>query len=61
MVYEDETHDICFVRWHDNKIVHLISNFARPASVATIERLDSKQKKRLKSRALILSNNTISQ
>ena len=47
MVYEDETHDICFVRWHDNKIVHLISNFARAASVATVERLDSKQKKKI--------------
>lgn len=47
LVFEVDTRDISFVRWHDNKIVHLISNFARSAPVATIERYDSKQKKKI--------------
>ena len=46
LVCEDETQDVCFVKCRDNKTVHLISNFAKTAPVATVERFDSKQKKK---------------
>ncbi|KAF2352232.1 PiggyBac transposable element-derived protein, partial [Trinorchestia longiramus] len=37
--------DIYYVKWHDNRIVNIVSNFARASPVTTIERFDSKQKK----------------
>ena len=45
LVSPEETKDICYVKWHDNKNVNLVSNFARASPVTRVERFDNKQKK----------------
>ena len=36
---------ICYVNWHNNRIVNIVSNFARASPVATVQKYDSKLKK----------------
>ena len=45
LVSDNTSHEVCYVKWHDNKIVNIVSNFARASPVTVVERYDSKQKK----------------
>ena len=41
----DNCTKICYVNWHNNRIVNIVSNFARASPVATVQRHHSKLKK----------------
>jgi hypothetical protein len=42
LVCKQSNCEISYVKWHDNKIVNIVSNFARASPVTTVERYDKK-------------------